>query len=246
MSSWSTWPAGPWARPCLALLLGPVGRWHGDRVAVVGDYADHHDLPPPDDATSLYRAYEEDRLVSVGRLARTLAVRTGGVSYTVTVDARTIDSSIDEEEIVVSTKTPDWEPPPSPDVWIVNLDARRHIDPAVFSHGRELIRSLSVGWSAAAGLILLLAVSNGRGGGDVRPHPLVGAWGGHRVAICVGPPPCGSVDLSAPTAEMVDACSGWRAPIPSQVVSADLRARPLAGPPPIGRSPRPSPPWSWS
>jgi hypothetical protein len=37
--------------------------------------------------------------------------------------------------------------------------------------------------STATALFLLLANSNGRGGGDARPHDLIGHWAGDRILI---------------------------------------------------------------
>jgi len=39
---------------------GVVGRWAGDRIALVGDYAEHDDLPDEFEAESIYKRCSED------------------------------------------------------------------------------------------------------------------------------------------------------------------------------------------
>jgi len=47
-----------------------IGRWAGDRIALVGDYAERGDLPPEDDADLIYElcCSEEERQESVNWL----------------------------------------------------------------------------------------------------------------------------------------------------------------------------------
>ena len=66
---WEQCASGPGGigSACVALLACPTprgggdlerceayGRWHGDRVALVGDYAENSDLPPVDQASGIY------------------------------------------------------------------------------------------------------------------------------------------------------------------------------------------------
>lgn len=73
---------------------------------------------------------------------------------------------------------------------IVNLTKREFLDPYEFGHGAKLWEQLSYGspGGPADALMILLAVSNGRGGGDFDfAHPLadeyIGRWGGDEIAI---------------------------------------------------------------
>jgi len=56
-------------------------------------------------------------------------------------------------------------------------------------HGHHLDNGLKlmeqVGWekSTSSALFLLLANSNGRGGGDATPHPYIGRWAGDKIVV---------------------------------------------------------------
>lgn len=66
----------------------------------------------------------------------------------------------------------------------VNLDKRQFIDPHQLGDGLKLWEQAASGEGGiGSALIALLAVSNGRGGGDFEESELVGAWGGDRIAI---------------------------------------------------------------
>lgn len=62
-------------------------------------------------------------------------------------------------------------------------------DKKEFIHGYDIDNGLKlmeqVGWkkSTSTALFLLLANSNGRGGGDANKHPMIGRWAGDRVVI---------------------------------------------------------------
>jgi hypothetical protein len=64
-----------------------------------------------------------------------------------------------------------------------NLDKREMISPHGIDNGAKLMEQ--VGWqgSTSTALFLLLANSNGRGGGDAPEHPLIGRWAGDRVVV---------------------------------------------------------------
>lgn len=66
---------------------------------------------------------------------------------------------------------------------ICNLTKRQFIRPHGIGSGMKL--SEQMGWvgSPADCLFLLLACSNGRGGGDAKPHPLIGSWAGDNIAV---------------------------------------------------------------
>jgi hypothetical protein len=59
-----------------------IGRWAGDRIALVGDYAKRDDLPPEDDADLIYDlcGSDEDRWAAVEHY-RNYAEQTGNPKY---------------------------------------------------------------------------------------------------------------------------------------------------------------------
>jgi len=65
---------------------------------------------------------------------------------------------------------------------LVNLDKREYVNPHMLGAGLKLWEQLMTPQYGGA-LVALLAVSNGRGGGDLERSPLVGRWGGDRIAI---------------------------------------------------------------
>lgn len=68
--------------------------------------------------------------------------------------------------------------------YVVNLDKKQFINPHKMGDGLKLWEQMHGGTgSTSNALMILLAVSNGRGGGDVEANPLVGSWGGDRIAI---------------------------------------------------------------
>lgn len=72
----------------------------------------------------------------------------------------------------------------------VNLDKRQFIHPHKLGDGLKLVEQMGSSDGTAAALLLLLACSNGRGGGDfdtgnVDPEDakLIGSWAGDRIAV---------------------------------------------------------------
>lgn len=59
-----------------------IGRWSGDRIALIGDYAEKGDLKPKDNADLVYElcASDEDRLKQVAHLKK-LVKKTGQQEY---------------------------------------------------------------------------------------------------------------------------------------------------------------------
>lgn len=67
-----------------------------------------------------------------------------------------------------------------------NLDKREYLHPHELGDGLKLMEFGCSGDGTMTALALLLAASNGRGGGDFRgddPKSLVGSWAGNRIAI---------------------------------------------------------------
>jgi len=74
--------------------------------------------------------------------------------------------------------------------YVLNFDKKEFLDPHRFGNGLQLMAFGTSSSGTLTGLTLLLAASNGRGGGDFNvetPHPLTaavtGRWAGDRVAI---------------------------------------------------------------
>lgn len=63
---------------------------------------------------------------------------------------------------------------------LYNLDKKEKVES--FS-GFKLLEQIGYPKSTSTALFLLIANSNGRGGGDVEDHPLVGSWAGDRVVV---------------------------------------------------------------
>lgn len=66
----------------------------------------------------------------------------------------------------------------------VNLDRREFLMPHTLGDGLKLIeQTTNPDPGLMTALHILLACSNGRGGGDLSNHPLVGRWTGDRIAV---------------------------------------------------------------
>jgi hypothetical protein len=66
---------------------------------------------------------------------------------------------------------------------LYNLDKKQYVHAHRIDNGLKLMEQCGFEKSTASALWLLLAASNGRGGGDARPHPLIGTWAGDRIAV---------------------------------------------------------------
>lgn len=63
---------------------------------------------------------------------------------------------------------------------LYNLDKKEKVE--AFG-GYKLLEQIGYPKSTSTALFLLIANSNGRGGGDVESHPLIGSWAGNRVVV---------------------------------------------------------------
>jgi hypothetical protein len=72
--------------------------------------------------------------------------------------------------------------------YVCNVDKKQYLDPHDFGDGLKLMEFGLSARGTLAGLAILLANSNGRGGGDLRadsPHAqMVGSWAGDRLVVC--------------------------------------------------------------
>lgn len=67
---------------------------------------------------------------------------------------------------------------------IVNFNKREYIHPHKLGCGLKLLDQVGVDHGTTAALLMLLACSNGRGGGDFRDNPEVfGRWAGDKIAV---------------------------------------------------------------
>lgn len=66
---------------------------------------------------------------------------------------------------------------------LYNLDKREYVHAHDIDNGLKLMEQCGHEKSTATALWLLLANSNGRGGGDARPHDLIGSWAGDRILV---------------------------------------------------------------
>ena len=63
---------------------------------------------------------------------------------------------------------------------LYNVDKKQKVDGL---SGYKLLEQIGYPKSTATALFLLVSNSNGRGGGDVEDHPLVGSWAGDRIVV---------------------------------------------------------------
>lgn len=66
---------------------------------------------------------------------------------------------------------------------LYNLDKKEYVHAHRIGNGLKLMEQCGFEKSTATGLWLLLANSNGRGGGDAQQHPMVGRWAGDRILV---------------------------------------------------------------
>lgn len=65
---------------------------------------------------------------------------------------------------------------------VYNIDKKEFVHGHGLDIGAKLLEQVGCK-STATGLWLLLANSNGRGGGDAPNHPLIGRWAGDRIVV---------------------------------------------------------------
>jgi len=66
---------------------------------------------------------------------------------------------------------------------LANLTKREYINPHALGAGLKLIEQVGTYPSVGSALLVLLACSNGRGGGDLTESPIIGNWAGDRLAL---------------------------------------------------------------
>lgn len=171
------------ATAALTMLL--AGTWAGDRVAVIGDYAEDSDLPdsttPFLASTLVDRIEASDGVRNVGWLGRKVVTDVGIAEFTPV--ARPWGPRY--EAVIHDPATPE----DAPEVVAVNLDSGQRLTPRLLGETGRLLDAArwgTVGGTGTALYILLAASCAGgaRGGGDIASEsPLVGSWAGARVSI---------------------------------------------------------------
>ncbi len=66
---------------------------------------------------------------------------------------------------------------------LYNIDKKEYVNGHNINNGLKLMEQCGWDKSTSTGLWLLLANSNGRGGGDALKHPLVGSWAGDKIVV---------------------------------------------------------------
>ena len=66
---------------------------------------------------------------------------------------------------------------------LYNVDKKEYVSGHGIDNGLKLLEQVGFSKSTASALWLLLANSNGRGGGDAPEHPLIGSWAGDRILV---------------------------------------------------------------
>jgi len=67
--------------------------------------------------------------------------------------------------------------------YLVNLTKKQFVHPHQIGNGLKLHEQVGWPYSTSTVLVMLLAVSSGRGGGDFGEHRLVPSWAGDRIAF---------------------------------------------------------------
>lgn len=66
---------------------------------------------------------------------------------------------------------------------LFNKDKKEYVHAHRIDNGLKLLEQVGFEKSTSTALFLLVANSNGRGGGDANPHPMIGRWAGDRIVV---------------------------------------------------------------
>ena len=110
---------------------------------------------------------------------------------------------------------------------VVNLDKRQYLNPHTLGDGLKLMEQVGSSYGTGSALLLLLAASNGRGGGDYNVESehlgLIGSWAGDRIVVVGNYCEDGDIEwaeearlpgglaLSFTTSSLYHLCSKWDA-----------------------------------
>lgn len=66
---------------------------------------------------------------------------------------------------------------------LYNTDKKEYVHAHRIDNGLKLLEQVGFEKSTSTALFLLVANSNGRGGGDANDHELIGRWAGDRIVV---------------------------------------------------------------
>jgi hypothetical protein len=66
---------------------------------------------------------------------------------------------------------------------LFNVDKKEYVHAHRIDNGLKLMEQVGFDKCTASALWLLVANSNGRGGGDADQHPLIGSWAGDSIVV---------------------------------------------------------------
>lgn len=229
----------------LAMFLAPnFGRWNGDRIVILGDYAEVGDIPAglpfADDPSVLYglsKVYaDEDSTEAIDCPCNEFGRNLIGEAFSIAYEGGWSDHArqLDHARLIPMVENTEDDSTFGP-LYIVNTDNGQYLDPMVFGCGRNLAAIALRQCGVMLATVVLLATSNGRGGGDLRcdgdpDEGLVGSWGAQRVAI--GAKPEGGTDMTARVAGLLERTEGrfvteeWGTAAPEWLVKAASEAAP--------------------
>lgn len=197
----------------LLLLLSDPNGWGGERIAIVGDYAEDTDLTnAPYPASELWtRVRHSAGMKNVGWLARKVIEEAQVATFTKhTQRLDYLDGGRTTHTYYDYTLHEHADTPEGPAITVYNHDKHQRLTPTLLGDPTDLRGVVREGWNGgtATALTMLLAASckgGARGGGDYpSEHPLIGSWAGDRISVAADADgPCGYEDITATLREEV-------------------------------------------
>lgn len=150
---------------------------------MLGDYAEIGDLPgavPFAECPSTLHHHGNDVSEEAKYLiAETFAIKWGHASWSTAFAEATMDHAL-VARLMANTEAD----PRFGELYVVSEEANQYLDPLAFGCGRNLPAIAVRQCGVMMATTILLAVSNGRGGGDFHGESdLIGSWGGTHVRI---------------------------------------------------------------
>jgi hypothetical protein len=183
--------------PCAGLLTVLAGEWKGDRVAVIGDYAEDTDLDLADSDLPASQIYSGEGFTEYGDTLRDLLASTGVARFT----EEQVTPAYSRKVCVLADRTPGAD---APQIVVFNHDRGEVLSPRGMGDDGTLIGTINTGYDdgTATGLYVLLAASckgGPRGGGDIHSDDaLVGSWAGDHISVLdAAEVPGSAVDITA-------------------------------------------------
>lgn len=190
----------------LLLLLSDPNGWGGERIAIVGDYAEDSDLDnSPFPASELWgRVADSNGLKNVGWLARKVVEDAKVATFEKRDGMHHPSGGFIKHPHYGYTLHDFASDPLDLAMTVYNHDKRERITPTLLGDPTALFDIIREGWNGgtATALTILLAASckgGARGGGDYDgEHPLVGSWAGDHISVTAeAEGPEGYTDITA-------------------------------------------------